>query len=58
MYPVSPWVGTSIKSMSEISFWERKRKFPSGNGSDVAVSCKLFASKYVIQLLGLEFLIF
>jgi len=45
MYPVSLSVGMSIKSKSENSSLHRKRKFPRGNGSDVAVPYKLFASK-------------
>jgi len=43
-----------VPSKSEISSWERKQKFLTGNGSDMAVPLRLFASKYVLQLLGLE----
>ena len=43
--PVSLSVGIFIKSKSEISSLDRKRKFPTGNGSGMAVPYKLFASK-------------
>ena len=37
MYPMSPWAEIFMTLKSEISSWGRKRKFPTGNGSDMAV---------------------